>query len=131
MKICRVVWSQLREALLSPDRRSLWKEKHWIARNNSKALPQKTLNIIMANIEYHNKTQIFKLVTFFIYVVLYFTFVRYLGGAPWTTVLKCAPIVSLMLYVLLKGFNFTEEYIYSQRILLGLPSVHSLLYRMP
>ena len=57
---------------------------------------------------------------FFICVVLYFAFVRDPVGAPWTTVLKCAPIVSLMLYVLLKGFNFTEECKYSQRILLGL-----------
>ena len=35
-------------------------------------------------------------------------------------IIKCLPIVSLMIFVLLHGINFTEAYSYSRKILLGL-----------
>ncbi|CAD6992775.1 unnamed protein product [Ceratitis capitata] len=66
------------------------------------------------------KSQILKLTPFFNAVVVYFAFVHNPKGELWTTVLKCLPIVMLMLYVVAKGFALTTAYRYSQRILLGL-----------
>lgn len=41
--------------------------------------------------------------------------------APWFfCIIKCLPIVSLILFVLLNGMNITEYYRYSRRILIGL-----------
>jgi YhhN family len=37
-----------------------------------------------------------------------------------STVLKCAPIISLMAFILCTGFMFAREYRYQQRILVGL-----------
>lgn len=41
--------------------------------------------------------------------------------APWFfCIIKCLPVVSLILFVLLNGMNITEYYRYSRRILIGL-----------
>ncbi|XP_011210434.1 lysoplasmalogenase-like protein TMEM86A isoform X2 [Bactrocera dorsalis] len=66
------------------------------------------------------RTQTLKLMPFFNAVFVYFAFVQDPHGELWTTVLKCLPIVMLILYVVVKGFAFTPAYNYSQRILLGL-----------
>ncbi|KAM8707126.1 hypothetical protein ACLKA7_011258 [Drosophila subpalustris] len=67
------------------------------------------------------KLQSLKLAPFFLSVVLYFALVRRdPQGETWTTVLKCLPIVALMLYVLIKGFALNKHYRRSQLILLGL-----------
>ncbi|KAH8312441.1 hypothetical protein KR044_010755, partial [Drosophila immigrans] len=67
------------------------------------------------------KAQSLKLSPFFLSVVLYFALVRRdPQGELWTTVLKCLPIVALMLYVLIKGFALNKHYRRSQLILLGL-----------
>ncbi|KAM7360553.1 lysoplasmalogenase TMEM86A [Cochliomyia hominivorax] len=74
----------------------------------------------MTDIKQLFKSQSLKLTPFFAFVIIYFAFVRDPVGELWTTILKCAPIVSLMLYVVLKGFSFKKEHKYSQLILLGL-----------
>ncbi|XP_073820397.1 lysoplasmalogenase TMEM86A isoform X2 [Musca autumnalis] len=66
------------------------------------------------------KSQALKLAPFVNFVVLYFAFVRNPHGELWTTILKCAPIVSLMFFVVMKGFAFNKQYKYSQLILIGL-----------
>ncbi|XP_061395433.1 lysoplasmalogenase TMEM86A [Musca vetustissima] len=66
------------------------------------------------------KSQALYLAPFLNFVVLYFVFVRDPHGELWTTILKCAPIVSLMFFVLIKGFAFNKQYKYSQLILIGL-----------
>ncbi|KAH8359596.1 hypothetical protein KR093_007790, partial [Drosophila rubida] len=67
------------------------------------------------------KAQSLKLAPFFLSVVLYFALVRKdPQGELWTTVLKCLPIVALMLYVVIKGFALNKHYRRSQLILLGL-----------
>lgn len=63
-----------------------------------------------------------KLVPFFKTVTIFF--VLY-GNEPNLDsviycIIKVLPIVSLMIFVLLHGMNFTDAYIYSRRILIGL-----------
>lgn len=42
-------------------------------------------------------------------------------SAPWFfCIIKCLPIISLILFVLLNGMNITEYYRYSRRVLIGL-----------
>ncbi|XP_030370738.1 lysoplasmalogenase-like protein TMEM86A isoform X2 [Scaptodrosophila lebanonensis] len=75
----------------------------------------------MSNVMHIAKSQSIRLVPFFVTVVLYFALVRDdPEGKVWTTVLKCLPITTLMLYVVLKGFAFNNEYRRSQWILFGL-----------
>jgi uncharacterized membrane protein YhhN len=38
----------------------------------------------------------------------------------WSTVMKCVPIICLMIFIFLHGIKFTKEYRYSQLILAGL-----------
>ncbi|XP_058974508.1 lysoplasmalogenase-like protein TMEM86A isoform X1 [Musca domestica] len=66
------------------------------------------------------KSQALNLAPFVNFVVLYFAFVRNPHGELWTTILKCAPIVSLMFFVVMKGFAFNKQYKYSLLILIGL-----------
>ncbi|XP_013097452.1 lysoplasmalogenase-like protein TMEM86A isoform X1 [Stomoxys calcitrans] len=66
------------------------------------------------------KSQSLNLAPFLNFVVLYFAFVRNPQGELYTTILKCAPIVSLMFFVVMKGFGLSKEYRYSQLILIGL-----------
>ncbi|XP_055907096.1 lysoplasmalogenase-like protein TMEM86A [Eupeodes corollae] len=61
-----------------------------------------------------------KFSSFIIFLVLYFAFVDDNGDPTITTVLKCAPIISLGVYVVSKGFKCTIEYNYSQMVLSGL-----------
>ncbi|KAJ8922522.1 hypothetical protein NQ315_007552 [Exocentrus adspersus] len=62
-----------------------------------------------------------KLVPFFKTVAIYFViFVPHDKPSIFSTVLKCLPIVSLMLFVVLHGMSLGEEYKYSRRILTGL-----------
>ncbi|CAH1159772.1 unnamed protein product [Phaedon cochleariae] len=62
-----------------------------------------------------------KLVPFFKTVAVYFViFVPQDKPSIFSTILKCLPIVSLMLFVLLHGMNMKDEYKYSRRILTGL-----------
>ncbi|XP_032592981.1 lysoplasmalogenase-like protein TMEM86A isoform X2 [Drosophila grimshawi] len=66
-------------------------------------------------------SHVLKLLPFFSSVLLYFALVREdPQGELWTTCLKCLPIVSLMIYVLIKGFSFNNDYLRSRWILLGL-----------
>lgn len=74
----------------------------------------------MAHIMDLLKTQILRFTPFFNAVIFYFAFVQDQQADFWTTVVKCLPIVMLMLYVVVKGFDLTSAYRYSQRILLGL-----------
>lgn len=41
-------------------------------------------------------------------------------GKVWSTVLKCAPIICLMIFSLLYGIKFFREFNYAHKILLGL-----------
>ncbi|XP_034485841.1 lysoplasmalogenase-like protein TMEM86A [Drosophila innubila] len=67
------------------------------------------------------KSNSLKLAPFFLSVLLYFALVRKdPQGELWTTVVKCLPIVALMVYVLIKGFALNKHYRRSQLILLGL-----------
>lgn len=62
-----------------------------------------------------------KLVPFFKTVAIYFViFIPQDKPSIFSTVLKCLPIVSLMLFVLLHGMSLGDEYKYSRRILTGL-----------
>lgn len=61
-----------------------------------------------------------KFSAFIVFLVLYFSFVTDDGTVTVTTLLKCAPIISLGVYVISKGIKWTKEYNYSQRILGGL-----------
>lgn len=61
-----------------------------------------------------------KFSSFIVFLVLYFSFVDDDGDVIVTTILKCAPIISLGGYVVFKGFKWTEEFNYSQKILIGL-----------
>ncbi|CAH2005024.1 unnamed protein product [Acanthoscelides obtectus] len=62
-----------------------------------------------------------KLVPFFKTVAIYFViFVPQDKPSVFSTILKCLPILSLMLFVLLHGMSLGEEYKYSRRILSGL-----------
>ncbi|XP_055851545.1 LOW QUALITY PROTEIN: lysoplasmalogenase-like protein TMEM86A [Episyrphus balteatus] len=61
-----------------------------------------------------------KFSSFIIFLVLYFSFVDDKGDPTVTTLLKCAPIISLGVYVISKGFKCTIEYNYSQMVLSGL-----------
>lgn len=74
----------------------------------------------MTDIIHLFKSQSLKLAPFLNFFILYFVFVQNPQGELWTTILKCAPIVSLMFFVVIKGFGFTKEYRCSQLILLGL-----------
>ncbi|XP_011184686.1 lysoplasmalogenase-like protein TMEM86A isoform X2 [Zeugodacus cucurbitae] len=74
----------------------------------------------MADTMHLLRTQVLKLMPFFNAVFVYFAFVQDPHGELWTTVLKCLPIVMLLVYVVAKGFALTPAYRYSQRILLGL-----------
>lgn len=63
-----------------------------------------------------------KLVPFFktvaIFFVLFGEAARY--GSMFYCIIKCLPVISLILFVLLHGMNLTEYYKYSRRILIGL-----------
>ncbi|XP_008191792.1 radial spoke head 14 homolog [Tribolium castaneum] len=62
-----------------------------------------------------------KLVPFFKTVTIYFVvFLPYNLPSVLSTILKCLPILSLMLFVLLHGMSLGDEYKYSRRILVGL-----------
>lgn len=66
-----------------------------------------------------------KLVPFFktctIFFVLFADTPANETSAPWFfCIIKCLPIISLILFVLLNGMNITEYYRYSRRILIGL-----------
>nr|CAH7754355.1 unnamed protein product [Callosobruchus chinensis] len=62
-----------------------------------------------------------KLVPFFKTVAIYFViFIPQDKPSIFSTILKCLPILSLMLFVLLHGMSLGEEYKYSRRILSGL-----------
>ncbi|XP_023011937.1 lysoplasmalogenase TMEM86A [Leptinotarsa decemlineata] len=62
-----------------------------------------------------------KLVPFLKTVAVYFViFIPKDKPSVLSTILKCLPIVSLMLFVLLHGMNLKDEYKYSRRILTGL-----------
>lgn len=66
-----------------------------------------------------------KLVPFFktctIFFVLFTDTPASETSAPWFfCIVKCLPIISLILFVLLNGMNITEYYRYSRRILIGL-----------
>lgn len=66
-----------------------------------------------------------KLVPFFktctIFFVLFTDTPASETSAPWFfCIIKCLPIVSLILFVLLNGMNITEYYRYSRRVLIGL-----------
>ncbi|KAL4224940.1 Lysoplasmalogenase-like protein tmem86a [Mactra antiquata] len=66
-----------------------------------------------------------KLVPFFktctIFFVLYSGTPASETSAPWLfCIVKCLPIISLILFVLLNGMNITEYYRYSRRVLIGL-----------
>lgn len=62
-----------------------------------------------------------KLVPFFKTVAIYFViFIPQDKPSIFSTILKCLPIVSLMLFVLLNGMSLKDEYKYSRRILMGL-----------
>ncbi|KAI8123232.1 hypothetical protein FF38_11679 [Lucilia cuprina] len=74
----------------------------------------------MTDVKQFLKSQGPKLLPFFVFVIIYFACVRDPHGELWTTLLKCAPIFCLMLYIILKGINLTKDCRYSQIILLGL-----------
>ncbi|XP_055385141.1 lysoplasmalogenase-like protein TMEM86A [Condylostylus longicornis] len=62
-----------------------------------------------------------RMVPFIKAVTIYFMLVTFdPKGEIWTTILKCAPIVCLMFFILLYGFKFTKKSKYCQRILFGL-----------
>lgn len=66
-----------------------------------------------------------KLVPFFktctIFFVLFADTPASETSAPWFfCIIKCLPIISLILFVLLNGMNITEYYRYSRRVLIGL-----------
>ncbi|KAL3267300.1 hypothetical protein HHI36_011431 [Cryptolaemus montrouzieri] len=62
-----------------------------------------------------------KLVPFFKTVAIYFVISPSADNPTiFRTVLKCLPIISLMLFVLLQGMSFEEKFKYSRRILIGL-----------
>ncbi|KAJ3659139.1 hypothetical protein Zmor_010844 [Zophobas morio] len=62
-----------------------------------------------------------KLVPFFKTVAIYFVvFLPDTVPSVSSTLLKCLPILSLMLFVLLHGMSLGDEYKYSRRILVGL-----------
>lgn len=62
-----------------------------------------------------------KLVPFFKTVAIYFViFIPQDKPSIFSVILKCLPIVSLMLFVLLNGMSLGDEYKYSRRILTGL-----------
>ncbi|KAJ8982988.1 hypothetical protein NQ317_001429 [Molorchus minor] len=62
-----------------------------------------------------------KLVPYFKTVAIYFViFVPQDKPSIFSTILKCLPIISLMLFVVLHGMSLGEEYKYSRRILTGL-----------
>lgn len=66
-----------------------------------------------------------KLVPFFktctIFFVLFTDTPASETSAPWFfCIIKCLPIISLILFVLLNGMNITEYYRYSRRVLIGL-----------
>uniref|UniRef100_A0A1A9VYB1 lysoplasmalogenase n=1 Tax=Glossina austeni TaxID=7395 RepID=A0A1A9VYB1_GLOAU len=60
-----------------------------------------------------------KLLPFLISFILYFIFEPYVGVFS-STALKCTPIISLMLYILMKEFDFGQDYRRSQLVLWGL-----------
>lgn len=54
-----------------------------------------------------------KMVPFFKAVCVYFVLNAHNhNGELWTTILKCAPIVGLMLFIMLHGINTTAKYVY-------------------
>uniref|UniRef100_A0A6P7GKQ3 lysoplasmalogenase n=1 Tax=Diabrotica virgifera virgifera TaxID=50390 RepID=A0A6P7GKQ3_DIAVI len=62
-----------------------------------------------------------KLVPFFKTVAIYFViFIPQDKPSIFSVILKCLPIVSLMLFVILNGMSLGNEYKYSRKILLGL-----------
>ncbi|CAG9856748.1 unnamed protein product [Phyllotreta striolata] len=62
-----------------------------------------------------------KLVPFLKTVAIYFViFIPQDKPSIFSVILKCLPIISLMLFVLLNGMSLKDEYKYSRRILLGL-----------
>lgn len=63
-----------------------------------------------------------KLVPFLKTVAIFFVLfgVDSVDNSIFFCIIKCLPIVSLMLFVVLHGMNFTEYYRYSRRILIGL-----------
>lgn len=64
--------------------------------------------------------ELLKFSSFIVFLVLYFSFVDDDGDVTLTTILKCAPIISLGVYVISKGFKCNTEFNYSQMILSGL-----------
>jgi len=66
--------------------------------------------LLCSSIIFKAKTNSLKLAPFFLSVLLYFVLVRKdPQGELWTTVLKCLPIVALMVYVLIKGFALNKK----------------------
>ncbi|XP_077288030.1 lysoplasmalogenase TMEM86A [Arctopsyche grandis] len=62
-----------------------------------------------------------KLVPFFKSVAVYFVlFIPVDKPSVWAMFVKCAPILSLMVFVLLHGMSLGDEYMFSRRILIGL-----------
>lgn len=62
-----------------------------------------------------------KMVPFLKSVTIYFLLVTAdHRGKVWSTVLKCAPIICLMIFALLYGIKFFKEFNYAHKILLGL-----------
>lgn len=62
-----------------------------------------------------------KLVPFFKTTCIYFVlFIPDTNPSPLAVIVKCLPIVSLIVFVLLHGMNLSDEYAYSRRILTGL-----------
>lgn len=62
-----------------------------------------------------------KLIPFFITVTVYFVlFIPQTSPSLWAMAVKCAPIISLMLFVVLQGIGLTDDYRFSRRILIGL-----------
>ena len=63
-----------------------------------------------------------KLVPFFKTVAIFFVLFGESDkpGSIFYCIVKCLPIISLMLFVLLEGMNFAEYYRYSRRVLIGL-----------
>ncbi|XP_037045186.1 lysoplasmalogenase-like protein TMEM86A isoform X2 [Bradysia coprophila] len=62
-----------------------------------------------------------KLISFIVAVIIYFLLIAFEhNNLVWTTIVKCAPIICLMIFVLLYGLRFEREYIYSHKIFMGL-----------
>lgn len=75
----------------------------------------------MANLKAVLKSVGPKLVPFFKTVAIYFVLFIPEGNPSWfACLIKCLPVISLCIFVLLHGMSFGEEYCYSRWILAGL-----------